>query len=249
MLTPEEINHYFAVADELREQFDHVDSVKRRNFNVCTSCGSHNIVSCYADGCDVCQDCAVVQSLPIYQHAVVNLAKMSNYKRIHHFHERITQFMLTESSIKPEHMAQIKDCFQAGGFEQIDKTVVRKILRSLNMQQYIEKWLQIIWQIAGVRPPSPPQRILMKLDVMFVAMQAPFAQLKPESRKNFLNYNYVFVRLFDLLGVPEFCCFFPLIKSKSKLNALDQQWVNICSELNWPVRPLVHVKPFAIKVR
>ena len=89
----------------------------------------------------------------------------------------------------------------------------------------------------------------MKLDVMFVAMQAPFAQLKPESRKNFLNYNYVFVRLFDLLGVPEFCCFFPLIKSKSKLNALDQQWVNICSELNWPVRPLVHVKPFAIKVR
>ena len=255
MLTQDEINEYFAVADELRVQFDDTyiqhepDVVKRRNLELCTGCGGTNVISCYADGCMVCQDCALVQSLPIYQHAVLCIAKMSNYKRIHHFHERITQFMLTESSIKPEDMERIKGSFWAGGYTQIDKTIVRKILRSLKMQHYIEKWLQIIWQIAGVRPPLCSQRVLMKLDVMFMAMQNPFARLKPESRKNFLNYNYVFARLFDLLGVQEYCCFFPLIKSRSKLQSLNNQWEAICNDLGWPVKPLVQIKPFAIKVQ
>ena len=46
MLTQDEINEYFAVADELRVQFDDTyiqhcpDIVKRRNLELCTGCGA-----------------------------------------------------------------------------------------------------------------------------------------------------------------------------------------------------------------
>ena len=45
---------------------------------------------------------------------------------------------------------------------------------------------------------------------------------KSSSRRNFLNYNYVFCRLFQKMGCTKFCMFFPLIRSKVKLRALDE---------------------------
>ena len=93
------------------------------------------------------------------------------------------------------------------------------------MQHYIEKWLQIIFRMSGVRPPQLPQTILLQLDTLFMALQEPFEKIKPHPRKNFLNYNYVFRRLLQHLGIPKYGIFFPLIKSKSKLNALDDMWM------------------------
>jgi hypothetical protein len=62
--------------------------------------------------------------------------------------------------------------------------------------------------------------------------------------------NYTFVRIFQLLGCPEFGCFFPLVKSKAKLEALDAMWFGICDNLGWPIAkwPLKVVPEFAIAV-
>jgi hypothetical protein len=42
--------------------------------------------------------------------------------------------------------------------------------------------------------------------------------------------------------------FFPLIKSKSKLAALDVMWYDICDMLHWEKVPMQTVRPFSIKL-
>ena len=86
------------------------------------------------------------------------------------------------------------------------------------------------------------------MDAVFQELQAPFDAIRPAARKNFPNYNFVFSRIFQHLGCPEFSCFFPLVKSKAKLEALDAMWFDICDNLRWPKEPLKLVPEFAIAV-
>ncbi len=116
------------------------------------------------------------------------------------------------------------------------------------MQLYIEKWLQITQRITGIEPPKPGARLLQMLDDAFVELQQPFQHNKIAGRKNFLNYNYVFCRLFQRLDCTQFCMFFPLIKSRAKLRHLDDMWTAMVTSVGWDVKPLVHVAPFAVKL-
>ena len=174
--------------------------------------------------------------------------KCSNYKRIHHWHERISQLLLQESQIPDEDMLRIGEKLCESPDNIINKDRVRAVLRSLNMQTYIERWLQIIHRFTDISPPTPGSQLLVQLDKLFIELQRPFSAKKREGRKNFLNYNYVFCRLFQKLGCPQFCMFFPLIKSKSKLRQLDDMWCDMVASIGWEVTPLQHVAPFAVRV-
>ena len=172
----------------------------------------------------------------------------SNYKRIHHWHERISQLLLQESAIPFPDFLRIASCLLDGTHPVINKDVIRGVLRSLNMQLYIEKWLQIIQRITGIEPPKPGAKLLEMLDMSFTELQQPFKNFKAQTRKNFLNYNYVFCRLFQRLGCAQFCMFFPLIKSRQKLRALDEMWEAMLVNVGWEIKPLQQVAPFAVRL-
>jgi len=172
----------------------------------------------------------------------------SNYKRIHHWHERISQLCLHESRIPDEEFLQIARRICDGSNTVINKDVIRKVLRSLNMQLYIEKWLQIIQRITGIEPPKPGGQMFAQLDSMFIDLQQPFVASRGETRKNFLNYNYVFCRLFQKMGCSQFSMFFPLIKSRQKLKLLDDMWADMAASVGWEFTPLQLVPPFAVKL-
>ena len=172
--------------------------------------------------------------------------KSSNYKRIHHWHERISQLLLAESPIPDDEMLQIAASICSGAYTIINKDVIRTVLRSLNMQLYIEKWLQIIFRITGVAPPVPGPSLITHLDRDFQELQRPFESNRPETRKNFLNYNYVFCRLFQRLGCAQFCMFFPLIKSKVKLAQLEETYAAMLPSIGWEFTELQPVTPFAV---
>ena len=222
----------------------------------CPGCGSDRIVRSANCGsgihyCNVCDECGAVQTR---SYGIVDSCyyggrhATSNYKRIHHWHERISQLMRCESQIPDDKFVQIAERLCDGTYPVINKDVIRQVLRSLNMQLYIEKWLQIIQRVTLITPPTPGGRLLAKLDEMFQELQVPFEHFKANSRKNFLNYNYIFCRLFQQIGCPQFCMFFPLIKSRQKLKALDQTWEQMMNYLNWPTQPLVLVPSFAVKL-
>ena len=218
--------------------------------SVCLGCGGTHLEKCANPGhvevyyyC--CVDCGIMQPCGAVG-AITTPCTRSNYKRIHHWHERVSQLMLCESRIPDADFERIAQRICDGTHTVINKDVIRAVLRSLNMQIYIEKWLQIIQRITGVEPPKPGNRLLIALDDMFTELQRPFAQCKEQGRKNFLNYNYVFCRLFQKLGCAQFSMFFPLIKSRAKLKVLDETWAGMVASIGWEVTPLQLVQPFAV---
>ena len=130
----------------------------------------------------------------------------------------------------------------------ISKDTIRAVLRSLGLQVYIEKWLQIIARCTGIMPPYPGPTVLNRLDELFIELQRPFTAHKINGRRNFLNYNYVFCRLFQRMGCTKFCMFFPLIRSKVKLRALDEMWCAMVKSVGWETPPLEYVTPFSVRI-
>ena len=223
--------------------------------SVCVGCGggklSYSGSGSSHPGSSVCDHCGVVQPGYVFYETMYGKdipSKTSNYKRIHHWHERISQLLLMESQIPHSEMLQIAEKLCNGAFSVINKDSVRSVLRSLNMQLYIEKWLQIIFRVTRITPPMPGSQLIIKLDEMFQELQEPFNCYRVEKRKNFLNYNYVFCRLFQLLECSQFCMFFPLIKSKTKLRQLDEMWEMMCASLRWEIKPLEQVAPFSVRL-
>ena len=72
--------------------------------------------------------------------------------------------LIMESRIPPEHMLAIGERLLDGSHAIISKDTIRSVLRSLNLQVYIEKWLQIIERCTGIIPPCPGPVILERLD-------------------------------------------------------------------------------------
>ena len=220
----------------------------------CVNCGGsefmYSSMGSGHTGARVCDTCGVVQPECVFWETMYGLRpnyKNSNYKRIHHWHERISQLLLLESQIPHEQMVAIGERLCDGTYPVINKDSVRAVLRSLNLQIYIEKWLQIIFRLTGISPPVPGPSLVQQLDELFQELQVPFANCRSVGRKNFLNYNYVFCRLFQRLDCTQFCMFFPLIKSKAKLQALDDMWERMTRYLGWSMPKLVQVIPFAVK--
>lgn len=250
----------FATQDEVDAAFAALDEhLAERTADVqrgCVACGGFVFDRGANPGAncgyyDVCRQCGVIASNGFGRSdawAAGPPRTSSNYKRIHHWHERISQLLLQESAIPHEHFVKIAERLLDGSFTVINKDVIRGVLRSLNMQLYIEKWLQIIQRCTGIEPPKPGSQLLMMLDSSFIELQEPFKHYKAGARKNFLNYNYVFCRLFQRLGCTLFCMFFPLIKSRQKLKALDEMWEGMVGSCGWDIKPLQPVAPFAVKL-
>jgi len=227
-----------------------------RNALLCVSCGgahyTYNNSGGDEPGARVCNDCGAVHpGLIIFEQMFGRTCptRTSNYKRIHHWHERISQLLLMESQIPVDHMVAIGERLLDGSHTVVSKDSIRTVLRSLGLQVYIEKWLQIIERCTGVMPPCPGPMVLNRLDAMFLDLQRPFNAHKVMGRRNFLNYNYVFCRLFQRMECHKFCMFFPLIRSKVKLKTLDDMWNAMAMSLGWETPPLVQVTPFAVRLQ
>ncbi|KAL3911242.1 MAG: hypothetical protein SGPRY_008766 [Prymnesium sp.] len=106
-----------------------------------------------------------------------------------------------------------------GSYTVIDKGAIRSVLRSLKMQTYIEKWLQVIHRIAKIDSPSHAWQ-----DARVVARRAR-------------------------LQCDKLCMFFPLIKSSQKLQQLDDTFTSICRYLKWEVKPLKNIAAFAVQLK
>ena len=259
--------HYFTDQDAVDRAFDDyvqcelATRTRLRKYtcntdtSVCRGCGGQRYrygTSAGGDaGVRICEDCGVVDpSVVIAENMYGRLipTRSSNYKRIHHWHERISQLLLLESAIPSHHLLAIGEKLLEPPCKVINKDTIRAALRSLGLQVYIEKWLQIVERITGIAPPAPGAVLLNRLDELFLELQRPFADKKNPTRRNFLNYNYVFNRLLQKLGCTKFCMFFPLIRSKPKLRALDEMWTAMVNSIGWESPPLEIVEPFAVQV-
>jgi hypothetical protein len=163
------------------------------------------------------------------------------YKRINHFNEWLAQFQAKETT-------EISECVYKSIYDEIrkNKTIniseisykqVREILKKLQLNKYYEHIPHIINSMNGRKAPILKRYEEEKLRGLFKEIQLPFTNNCPHDRKNFLSYSYVLHKFCQLLEYDELLEFFPLLKSREKLQQQDLIWKLICKDLEWEYIP------------
>lgn len=222
-------------------------NIKKKNAltQLCPDCGIEKILQS-SDGNLVCIECGHSDQLvvdmekinfkdPFYEN------KSTKYKRMNHFSELLNQFQAKESSeisskIFNSIIGEIKKQKITNPLE-LNKKKMRSILKKLELNKFFEHIPFIINKITGLPPPTLNRETEEKLKSMFKEIQQPFELYRPKNRKNFINYNYIFHKFFQLLEYDHFLPHFPLLKSPSKLREQDELWEKICKHLKWEFIP------------
>ena len=114
---------------------------------------------------------------------------------------------------------------------------MREILKRLRINKYYEHINYIINRINGVPTPHFTPELEEKLCSMFKEIQGPFLKHCPRDRKNFLSYSYVLYKFFQILKLPEFSKYFPLLKSPDKLRQQDEIFKKIVNDMPFKTLP------------
>jgi polyhydroxyalkanoate synthesis regulator phasin len=190
---------------------------------VCTHCGHSEFI-------------AVESDKPNYKEPIIE-SKPNGYKRMNHFSELLNQFQGKESTEIPNEIFQqiINELkkLRITDLSTLNNDTLRAILKKLDLNSYYEHIPYIINKLNGLPPPTLTRELEDKLRQLFKEVQEPFKMFKPPNRKNFINNNYVFHKLFELLGYDEFLPYFSYLKSREKLQEHDELWKKICEYNRW----------------
>lgn len=158
-----------------------------------------------------------------------------SYKRQSHFEDWLKQLQAKESTVvSDEILRQVMETLHRAGVTSADVThrKVRDALKELKLRWCYDYCSQITAKITGNPPPSLTTDIEEKCRVMFVAIQ-PFFEKHALGRTNFLSYPYCLYKFFQLLGLDEHLHCFNLLKSRDKMERMDDIFKRISAELNW----------------
>jgi hypothetical protein len=211
------------------------------NYNFCSLCKREMYIN-HIDGILICENCGYIKNIiidsdkPNYKDPPPEISYFA-YKRINHFNEWLAQFQAKESTdVPPEVFNKIileikKE--RIPNMAQLNNTKIREYLKKLKLNKFYEHVPHIINKINGIPPPIISKEMENKLRLMFKEIQAPFSQVCPKERKNFLSYSYVLHKFVELLDLDEYKTCFPLLKSREKLHQQDMIWKDICKILGW----------------
>jgi ribosomal protein L37AE/L43A len=233
----------------IRNEKQHIPKSMNENteYQDCPGCGAR-CEDQYSDGLYVCSACGTQQNVmtvsdtPSYRephHEKHNF----NYRRINHFTEIMNQIQAKETTEIPAHImdkiqAEIKKQ-RITDVSRLQRDDIRAILRKIGEDDYYEHSQFIISRLTG-KPPSPlPHHIVEKMNILFNEAQSLWFVHRPQHRSNFIGYNYVIYKLFELLELDEFKQYCPLLKTRDKLVEYDHVWRNICKDLRWEFIPTV----------
>ncbi len=235
---------------ELKEIVNTTTS-KSRN---CTACGSDSdkIIYDYKTSCELCTKCGATHHIVLHNENVPNYNENTeqvivfNYDRKNHFQECLNQLQAKENTTIPACI--IKDLsiefkkYNISRPEQFTNSLVQSYLKKLKYNKYYEHIPTIINEFCGLKAPKLTPELEQQLKIMFDEIQVPFekySKIVCPLRKNFLNYNYTFFKMCELLGKDEFLNYFPLLKNRERLYEHDLIWRGICNDLQWEFIPSI----------
>ena len=226
---------------------DNLNDVDEK-INICIHCGNNNLTYKSLESEVFCNKCGYTEKVLFendktsYKETPKEISYFA-YKRINHFNEWITQFQGKETT-------QIPSKIYTDVLNEINKNVhldinnitnrqVREILKKLKYNKYYENIPNIINVLTNRQAPIITRDYEEKLRSMFKEIQLPFMNNCPENRKNFLSYSYVLHKFCQLLELDHLLQYFPLLKSREKLQQQDSIWKKICNDLEWEYIPSI----------
>jgi len=226
---------------------DNVLNLKYEDYSVtkCSRCNellTMNLVSGVL-GCPICgytEDVLIFSEKGSYNDPPKE-ANYFAYKRINHFNEWLAQFQAKETTELPQSIytdvhAELHK-YRYAGVSDISYKQMREILKKLHYNKYYEHIPHLISTLSGKKAPSLTRKAEETLRSLFKDIQIPFMNHCPHTRKNFLSYSYVLHKFCELLEFNELLIFFPLLKSREKLQQQDKIWEKMCKDLQWEYIP------------
>ena len=210
-------------------------------FDTCSKCMIEMLLN-NNTGQLICPSCGMMENIivdsdkPSFKEPPKEMTSFC-YKRINHLNEFLAQFQAKETTDIPEDvyneiLMEIKK-ERITNMAVITPDKMRILLKKIKKNDYYEHIPYIINQLNGLPAPVIAPEIEEIIRGMFKAIQIPFEKYCPQKRKNFLSYNYVMYKFFELLELDEYLNCFQLLKSRTKLHQQDEIWKNICKDLNW----------------
>jgi len=220
------------------------------DYNVTNICGDickdcHAVDEFAEDrGCRECKSCGRIEyiideiSKPSYKNQSNDKMYSFSYKKINHFNEWINQIQGKEVTKIPKEvfdklLVEIKK-ERIMNSKYITQIKVRGYLRKLKLSKYYEHVPYITLQLGGEKPPQIPHEIETELRRMFIEISAPFITYCPKNRRNFPRYTFMIYKCCELIGYTEILPFLPLLKTRTRLCAMDEIWKKICNQKAWP---------------
>jgi hypothetical protein len=214
--------------------------------NICKNCNLDMFAFDYKTCSEVCTSCGLANDVilnddtfPVYTETVEQVI-VFNYDRKNHFQECLNQLQAKENTTIPQHI--IKDLsiefkkYNITDPKMFTNSLVQSYLKKLKYNKYYEHIPTIINIFCGLKAPKLTPELEQQLKIMFDEIQVPFekySKIVCPLRKNFLNYNYTFYKMCQLLGKDEFLNYFPLLKNRERLYEHDLIWKGICNDLKW----------------
>jgi len=219
----------------------------KHNELICKECNIDLILN-HKEATAICPSCGLTQE---YQDndicnefsEEIEVLSPYSYKKINHFKEWLSMFLGRESSSPPDEVIYIilqelhKD--RIYDKSQVTPALIKQYLKKNNLNRLYEHVNNLLYRVAGIRPPNISKELEIKLISMFEETQEPFRRYQPKNRKNYLSYSYVLYKLCQLLEQNHLLQSFALLKSREKLYEQDQIWKNICNDLGWKFYPSI----------
>lgn len=220
---------------------NYIDMSKDNNlgFDICFHCKREMVLN-HNSGMIQCQNCGISEKI------IVNTDKQSHkeppkeitafsYQRINHINEIISQLQGKQSTDIPKEIfekIQKELSKMKIPIENVNKTLIKEILKKINANKYYEHSVYIMNQI-GVPRTTFSREVEEILRELFKQVEPVFEKYCPSTRKNFLKYEYFFYKLFELLEMDEYLHICDLPKDPKKTYETERIWKSICKELKW----------------
>lgn len=218
---------------------------------ICEICKLSLFIYDSKNGNEICTNCGLTNHIlsdetnQLFNENIEQL-NIFNYKRHNHFQECLNQLQAKENTTIPprilEDLASEFKKYNITNPKIITPSLVKNYLKKLKYNKYYEHIPTIINEFCGIDAPKLNPELEEQLKIMFDEIQIPFekySKIVSPNRKNFLNYNYIFYKMCELLNRDEFLNCFPLLKSREKLYEHDLIWKGICTDLRWEFIPSI----------
>ena len=240
----EELSHIQRYIENIDENTIDIERLSI-NMDKCPLCGDKMNIK-HSNSDIICGRCGYSENIIIHSEKTSykdppREASYFAYKRINHFNEWLAQFQAKETTEIPEpvYKAIYEEIKKNKKIDITELTYkqVREILKKLQLNKYYEHIPHIINYLNGTKAPILKRYEEEMLRSLFKEIQLPFSNNCPQDRKNFLSYSYVLHKLCQLLEYDDILEFFPLLKSREKLQQQDKIWKLICRDLKWEYIP------------
>ena len=158
------------------------------------------------------------------------------YEKENYLEEYLKRFEAKENKLIPQYVIdKVVIQLNKEGYKDLSKLNekdMKKCLKKINHQEYYENVINIINRINGRPKFELNDATKNLLRTMFKKIQEPFNKHKPPNRKSFFSYPYILHQFFRILGLNEYCEYFPLLKSEDKLRIQDEIFKKVVDDLS-----------------